>query len=58
MLILVPVAIGIIVYGIAWASGLIHFYGDEVQNYKWLAILGMEKPAPVIAGVFFKVAGR
>jgi len=52
---LIPLLIGIVAYGIAWLFGIIDFQGDEVSNYKWVRMLGIETPAPVIVGIISKL---
>ena len=52
---LVPLLIGIVVYGVAWLFGIIEFYGDEASNYKWVKMLGIETPAPALVGVVSKL---
>ena len=52
---LVPLLIGIVAYGVAWLFGLIEFYGDEAHNYKWVRMLGIETPAPLVVGVVSKL---
>ena len=52
---LVPLLVGITAYGVAWLFGIIEFYGDEASNYKWVRMLGIETPAPVLVGVVSKL---
>lgn len=52
---LVPLLVGIIAYGVAWSLGTIEFYGNEASNYKWVRMLGIETPAPVLVGIVSKL---
>ena len=51
----VPLLVGITAYGVAWSLGIIEFYGDEASNYKWVRMLGIETPAPVLSGIASKL---
>lgn len=52
---LVPLLVGIAAYGVAWSLGIIDFYGDEASNYKWVRMLDIETPAPVLVGIASKL---
>ena len=52
---LLPLLVGITAYSVAWSMGIIEFYGTEASNYKWVKMLGIETPAPVLVGITSKL---
>lgn len=53
---LLPLIISLIAYGITWITGLTEFTTQEVINYKWPKLLGLEYPLSFIVGLLSKMS--
>ncbi len=51
---MVPILAALVGYGLVWMGGIGDVYVDEVRNYRWARMVGLETPVPVVVGLFSK----
>lgn len=50
-----PIAVAVVAYGLVWMAGFADVYVDEVIDYKWARMLGLELPVHPAVGIGSKI---